>query len=394
MSGIFKVDDHIWCGKTSGGIQLYFCAICPYNTHYKGNARTHKRVHTRERPFQCSLCEKSFTVKSNLYRHMNSSHAIFKVEDYIWGGRTSGGIQVYFCGVCTYMTHSKGHARIHRRVHTQEKPYQCTVCHKHFTQSSTLYRHLRAMMKLEDFIWSARTPGGLQLYFCSACPYKTGLKGHARTHKRVHTRERPFQCSICQRGFTQSSNLYRHMKTMCYVQSYVWCGRTLFGQRVYFCPICPYETSKKSHAEYHSRKHTKEKPFQCPLCPKAFTQKFNTTEYVRFGVWKGVCRSTSRNIYFCVYCDYKTPRRDNALYQHSRAIFKVEDYIWSGKTSGGIQVYFCGVCSYMAFSKSHTRIHRRVHTQERPYQCTVCHKHFTQSSTLYRHLRLSHRIHQ
>ncbi|CAG0892394.1 unnamed protein product [Darwinula stevensoni] len=71
---------------------------------------------------------------------------------------------------------------------------------------------MRAMTKVEDFVWSARTSGGLQVYFCSVCPYRTALKGNARIHKRVHTQERPFQCFVCQKSFTQSSNLYRHLK--------------------------------------------------------------------------------------------------------------------------------------------------------------------------------------
>ena len=98
-----------------------------------------------------------------------SMQEIFKVEDYIWSGKTSGGIQVYFCGVCPYMTHSKGHARIHRRVHTQEKPYQCTVCHKHFTQSSTLYRHLRVFHQIHQ--WSKKPLWQCMPFLLSFCAH-------------------------------------------------------------------------------------------------------------------------------------------------------------------------------------------------------------------------------
>ncbi|CAG0892392.1 unnamed protein product [Darwinula stevensoni] len=122
---IFKVEDYLWGARTSRGIQIYFCGVCSYWTSVKTHATRHKRVHTQERPYQCI--------------------AIYKVEDYIWSAEPSGGIPtpLYFCGACSYITHLKGNARIHRRVHTLERPYQCTLCHKYFTQSSTLYRHMR-----------------------------------------------------------------------------------------------------------------------------------------------------------------------------------------------------------------------------------------------------------
>ncbi|CAG0892065.1 unnamed protein product [Darwinula stevensoni] len=63
-------------------------------------------------------------------------------------------------------------------------------------------------------------------------------------------------------------------QTVFYVKSYVWCGKIQnLGTKVYFCPVCPYLTPNKGHAEYHSRKHSKERPFQCPICFKSYTQK-------------------------------------------------------------------------------------------------------------------------
>ncbi|CAG0883919.1 unnamed protein product [Darwinula stevensoni] len=61
-------------------------------------------------------------------------------------------------------------------------------------------------------------------------------------------------------------------QTVTYVQSFIWCGKMkTTGTKLYFCPVCPYVTTRKCNAESHSRKHSKEKPFQCPVCFKFFT---------------------------------------------------------------------------------------------------------------------------
>ncbi|CAG0878707.1 unnamed protein product [Darwinula stevensoni] len=157
-----------------------------------------------------------------------------------------------------------------------------------------------AISKVEDYIWCGKTSGGFQVYFCAVCPYNTHYKFSARNHKR----------------------------TVSYIQSFVWCGWSSFNHKVYFCSVCPYVSALRQGATRHSHKHTKEKPFQCPLCPKTFSYKFNikphiaavhsTVEYLQDGIWKSNCTSSALNIFFCGYCDYKTNRRYNAIYQHAR----------------------------------------------------------------------------
>ena len=61
------------------------------------------------------------------------------------------------------------HLRIHKRVHTGVKPYECKQCGKRFSQSWNL-----------------------------------------RTHKRVHTGEKPYECKHCGKSFNEASSLRKH----------------------------------------------------------------------------------------------------------------------------------------------------------------------------------------
>ena len=55
----------------------------------------------------------------------------------------------------------------------------------------------------------------LEPYVCDfpGCGKAFAIAGGLRIHKRVHNGEKPFKCSECGRGFAESSNLSKHVRS-------------------------------------------------------------------------------------------------------------------------------------------------------------------------------------
>ncbi|XP_071038437.1 RE1-silencing transcription factor B-like isoform X4 [Parasteatoda tepidariorum] len=55
---------------TKRRLTLRTCSDCSYSTHDGSNFRKHVRIHTGNRPYMCTVCNKSFTLKHHLKNHM------------------------------------------------------------------------------------------------------------------------------------------------------------------------------------------------------------------------------------------------------------------------------------------------------------------------------------
>ena len=82
----------------------------------------------------------------------------------------------------------------------KEKNYECSICHKRFTQTTHLDVHMRSHM-------------GVKPYKCEYCDKRFTQGGNLRTHMRLHTGEKPFKCDICGKDFSRKGNLQAHLLT-------------------------------------------------------------------------------------------------------------------------------------------------------------------------------------
>ncbi|XP_061788354.1 uncharacterized protein [Nerophis lumbriciformis] len=243
------------------------CSLCDQSFSKKTDFTRHMRTHTGGKPFKCLLCDERFTNKASWLLHM-SEHTRPKP---------------FSCSVCDKIFSTKAEVTRHMRTHTGEKPFSCSVCDKSFSRKKTAVAHMR-------------THTGEKPFSCSVCDKKFSQKIHMLTHMRTHTWEKPCKCSICDERFTNKASWLLHMSehtrqkpfscaicdikcsSMTEVTRHI---RTHTGEKPFSCSVCSKSFSLKASVVGHMRTHTGEKPFSCTVCGKGFALKPNMTSHTR-----------------------------------------------------------------------------------------------------------------
>ncbi|XP_038580865.1 zinc finger protein 501-like [Micropterus salmoides] len=190
----------------------------------------HKKLHSEQKHFSCSVCKETFQLKKYVVRHMK-----VHTEE-----------KPLSCSICKKKFKWRFTFVNHMRVHTEENFFRCSVCGRRFTRSSGLTKHLR--------VHTGKKP-----FSCSVCKKSFSFSYTLSRHMRLHTGERLLSCSVCNKTFAQSSDLNKH-------------SRVHTGEKPFSCSVCKTSFSFRYALSRHMKIHTGERPFSCSVCDKTFTR--------------------------------------------------------------------------------------------------------------------------
>nr|XP_032600629.1 zinc finger protein 131 isoform X3 [Taeniopygia guttata] len=186
------------------------------------------------------------------------------------------------------------------------------------------------------------------LFHCEKCNRSFKLFYHFKEHTKTHSAE-SYKCDICNKSYLRESALKQHL-TCQHLDEGSASKKQRPGKKIHICQYCEKQFDHFGHFKEHLRKHTGEKPFECPNCHEHFA-------------------------------------RNSTLKCHLTACQS-----GAGAKKGRKKLYECQVCNSVFNSWDQFKNHLVIHTGVKPNHCTLCDLWFMQGSELRRHLKDMHNI--
>ena len=242
-------------------------------------------------------------------------------------------------------------------------------------------------------------------FYCSPCQaifgHPVGLENHVKWNsnkegemrcgkertQRDPNKPKAFKCSLCDKAFTNQSNLWAHVQSN-------------HKKIKHTCDQCNKSFSDKSHLRRHQRTvHTNVNHRACPTCGKTFTLKQNLDQHIRevhqklkphkchecvkeFGVVKALQRHINtihRGLkpYECSECGKKFGWAGD-LNKHINVIHK------------GLKPYECQFCKKKFGTKGQMNQHVSSEHLGVKHECQFCKKKFCQKGHMNQHVKNVH----
>ncbi|XP_063391184.1 zinc finger protein 62-like [Cydia fagiglandana] len=364
------------------------------HTTYTDTESDTDNLYAREKVPICDLCGESFSLKSDLLKHvMDHIHSPSSAEQegsghsYAFDGQWTQEQERALCrkydvrDCCVLLKRLQHHEALAgndtqyitqtdtesdtEEVHTRvdyEKP-TCHLCRESFALKSDLKKHIMIHIHV---------PTTHHPQASSDRESDTGEKNIDIDCENEPT------CEFCGEKFALDSNLMKHVMIHMYVartkQPYENSKIHTYG-----CDTCGKKFLQKNSLKHHIKTHSTqsksndfkcnnigEKSFNCETCGKRFLARNRLKRHLLI--------HTDIRPYSCDVCE-----------QRFRYSSQLKRHTW---IHGDIRPYLCDVCKKGFRTATDLKIHTRIHTGEKSYSCKICGKSFASYSGLYLHIRI------
>ncbi|ROT79426.1 putative ras-responsive element-binding protein 1-like isoform X4 [Penaeus vannamei] len=258
-----------------------------------------QRRYRTERPWRCDLCDKGFTLRSNMERHMKQQHPD------VWQHRPRG--------VNTPRSESDTPTSVSDTPHTISETESSGEKSREDSSADLASVHtLLSTASSQSFPFfgsegEEEVPGEDDSTSSNTMSEEAKRSAYSSAPQKQ-------KCPFCQRKFPWSSSLVRHI-------------RTHTGQKPYLCPVCHFPFTTKSNCDRHLlRKHPDsphtlggDRPYRCSKCPgAAFTSLESLRKHEVFKHEKASDTAISRDDarpFRCHVCEVPLASREVAV-QH------------------------------------------------------------------------------
>lgn len=217
---------------------------------------------------------------------------------------------------------------------------------------------------------------------CTHCDKSFSRIDHLRLHMFNHSDTKPFRCEKCGKQFIRGERYRSHIENnKCNVEK----------SQSSYCHICKRNFSTPNYLRIHMKIHT-DTEFVCQECNLEFDQRL---EYIKH------MRTHNQREFLCPECGM-TFRRADYLAVHLRRHQGVRPFQcrycdkrfprstevkMHERYHTGEKTQVCNICDKRFHRACNLKVHMRIHTGEKPYKCPHCERSFAQTNDLKTHIR-------
>ena len=198
-----------------------------------------------------------------------------------------------------------------------------------------------------------------------------------KNKKEKNKKNRSYPCEKCQKNFSSSSTLHKHIRNI------------HLGEKNFQCEICQKSFSQNHELKSHvKRKHPKDgevsEKFDCDQCSKQFSGK----QILNRHIYEQHTNPDEKKFH-CDLCK-KSFHRQSQLRTHVKTKHEEKSESEKAKVKKPVEKTECPICKAI-FDKTHLKRHlRTVHEGIRDYKCEHCGKEFTEKKGLVCHTKRVH----